>query len=240
MANIKNLINEILFEKHVRSIKVFYNIDVTLYPGEDVQASQEEQPIDQADQQGQQPTQQQPMEQPQTMVQPTQQQAPLFSKKLKEDIDQQADVSKPEKIRANGFIALDKDESTNIQTVEDMIEFLSGKIDSGKENKDKSDDKKIFNEFVKEALILITTGQPMNEIVGKKDKFIIEIDYGFDRDADSVGMKVNKLENVGSMSISMKKDNQIIPGPFNVVMFNDNLIRFRNELISPGLGSEEN
>jgi hypothetical protein len=268
MATIKSLVSEVLFERAQLHLKIFYNIDVQLFPGEDQQVgvSAEQQAANQTlsaaagteaavapSATGAPPAPAPAESVPQGTTAtppPVNQSQTAFSKKvngIKEDVEEPKEPkeskepkepTEPEKVRALGYIALETDEAYNIQTAEDLIEFLSTKIDGGKTNKEKDKTKKIFNDFIKESLVLITTGAPMNQLIGKKDKFIVELDYGFEKD-NSIGMKVNKLGGVASMSISMKKDDDLIPGPFNVNAFNERLLYFRNELNSPSMGKEE-
>jgi hypothetical protein len=231
MATIKNLINQVLFEKNEQTLKIFYKIDVTVFPDT---PEEEEKPVENQTQ----PQEQQPQAVPAQAPAAPQGlgPAPAFSKKvesaLKED-EQNGKEQEPERFRNTGYISLEKEEAENIQTIEDMAEYLSGKEITDNSGKGK----KVINEFIKEAIVLISQGAPINELITKKDKFIVEIDYGFEKE-DSIGFKINKLSGVGSMSISMKRDDDIVPGPFNVTSFNERILFLRNQLNNPSMGED--
>ena len=248
MATIRSLVDEILYEKAEINLKIFYNIDVVLYPGED----DKNKPVENKTPQPQtpsvnpltEPSQNNPLGTPQAM--PPAGSGPAFSKMTEDAIaDQQTtQVSPPtqpsqpqqgERFRSQGSISLQKSEAFNIQTIEDLVEFLSTKdtnVVAGRKTKNV----KVVNDFVKETVILISQGAPINDLVNKKDKFIVELDYGFNMD-DSIGFKINKMSGVGTMSISMKKNGNIIPGPFNITSYNEQLINYRNDLNSPSTGT---
>src|SRR6478609_958149 len=217
MASIKGLINEVLYERTEQHLKIFYNIDVLLFPNQQEELSQQVKnntPQPAANAQAvpapvNEPAQTNPVTAPQFT--PPAGSGAAFSNKVEEAVEQQqqAAPTQPkketgERFRTVGYVVLQRDEAYNIQTIEDLIEFLSTRQTSN-DIKGKKVNGAVVNDFVKEAVVLISQGAPINDLITKKDKFIVEIDYGFDKD-NSIGFKINKMSGVGTMSISMKKD----------------------------------
>jgi len=123
-----------------------------------------------------------------------------------------------------GELTVSYDEVDNIQTLEDLIDFLSDKSEGGKT---------IINDLVEEIIITIAGvgAKTLDKLVNEGDKVFVNIDYGKEP-TDSVGIRVNKQPGSTSMSIAMKKDNQLISGEFNVEEFNKQLVFYRNALFN--------
>ncbi|MHA1988994.1 MAG: hypothetical protein ACW98D_20430 [Promethearchaeota archaeon] len=126
------------------------------------------------------------------------------------------------KTSSQGELTIPIDEADNIQTLEDLIDYLGDKNDGGKP---------IINELVEEVVLSVAGvgAKPLENLVNEGDKVFIDIDYGKER-SDSVGFRVNKQAGSTAMSISMKKDNKIIPGEFDIEQFNKQLVYYRNSL----------
>jgi len=126
------------------------------------------------------------------------------------------------KTSAAGEMVVPADEADNIQTLEDLVDYLSDNNEGGKP---------IINELVEEIILSVAGvgAKPLDTIVNEGDKIFVDIDYGKEK-ADSVGLRVNKQSGSTAMSISMKKDNNIIPGEFDIEQFNKQLVYYRNSL----------
>ncbi len=126
------------------------------------------------------------------------------------------------KTSIQGELAIPMDEADNIQTLEDLVDYLSDKTDGGKP---------IINDLVEEIILSVAGvgSKPLEDIINEGDKMFIDIDYGKEK-VDSVGFRINKQAGSTALSISMKKDNKIIPGEFDIEQFNKQLVYYRNSL----------
>ena len=126
------------------------------------------------------------------------------------------------KTSVNGELTIPSNEADNIQTLEDIIDYLSDNNEGGKP---------IINELVEEIILSVAGvgAKALDTIVNEGDKVFVDIDYGKEK-ADSVGLRVNKQSGSTAMSISMKKDNNIIPGEFDIEQFNKQLVYYRNSI----------
>jgi hypothetical protein len=240
MANANSIIKELLLEEKVKRVKkglkVFYNIDIFIKDN----GQEQEQPTEpvgqaqnaQAAAPAPAPVAPQPaMAAPAPMaaapaptVAPMRQENVEFRKNTKrlllredEDIDKEK----------NGAIEVIDVEVENIQTMEDLVDFLS--------DKKKKDGQPIFNEFCSELVLTLSGSGEMqlSDLLRKEDKVLIDIDYGSDK-TDSVGFKVLKRSGVQNISIMMKKDGNILPGKFDINDFNTQIITYRNSVIGDG------
>jgi hypothetical protein len=127
------------------------------------------------------------------------------------------------KTSAQGEMVIPAEEVDNIQTLEDLVDFAGDNTEGGKP---------IINELVEE-IVLSAAGvgaKALDTIVNEGDKIFIDFDYGKEK-PDSVGFRVNKQSGSTALSISMKKDNNIIPGEFDIEQFNKQLVFYRNSLL---------
>lgn len=238
MANANNIIKELLFEsrtsKQKKGLKLFYNIDIFIK--DNGQENQEQaQPVAQA-QNAPAPAIPAPTAPtaPTTSATatpaapaapaPVRQESLEFRKNTKrlllredEDIDKEK----------RGEIEVSALEVDNIQTMEDLVDFLV--------DKKKKDGQPIFNEFCSELVLTLTGSGEMqlSDLLRKEDKVLIDIDYGEEK-TDSVGFKVLKRSGVQNISIMMKKDGNILPSKFDINDFNTQVVVMRNSVISDG------
>lgn len=203
---VKNLINSILLgEEDEKGLKLYYKTDIFIqdFPEEE----EEEEP--EAPVTAQEPA---PAAQPAGLppdIESTEESGNL----LAEDIY---------KVKTEGEEVLPKEEADNIQTLEDLVDYVSDLKENGKP---------VMSEVAKEiVLTLAGLGQDaLDDLVNEGDKVIVDIDYGTDIE-DSIGLRVNKVPGSNSISISMKKNSKIIPGNFDLASFNRQLVFFRNSL----------
>ena len=141
------------------------------------------------------------------------------------------------KAKGNGEIFVPKSTAENIQTLEDLLDFLSDEehnIKAGKEEKGniKKLKNKIIDDLVIEIILAVTgVGQKsIQEIINRGDKLMIDVDYGSSID-NSIGFKVNKRSGSDTLTMIMKKDGKILTGKFDTPTFNKMLIYYRNSLL---------
>ena len=126
------------------------------------------------------------------------------------------------KTSSNGELAVPMNEVDNIQTLDDLVDYLGDAKVGGKP---------VLNNLVEE-IILSAAGvgaKPLDSIVNEGDKIFVDIDYGKEKN-DSIGIRVNKQSGSTALSVTIKKDNKIIPGEFNIEEFNKQLVYYRNSM----------
>lgn len=238
MANANSIIKELLTEEKVRKVKkglkIFYNIDIFIKDNGQEQ-EQPTEPVGQA-QNAQAatgavppaPAPQPAMPAPAPIapvapapVAPVRQESLEFRRSTKrlllredEDIDNEN----------RGALEVIDVEVENIQTMEDLVDFLA--------DKKKKNGQPIFNEFCSELVLTLTGSGEMqlSDLLRKEDKVMIDVDYGSDK-TDSVGFKILKRSGVQNISIMMKKDGNILPGKFDIGDFNTQIITYRNSIL---------
>lgn len=217
--NFKDIISkEFLFEskKEVAgALKVFYSIDIKI---------QEEQAMEQPPEPEVPQPQPAPVAvpQPQT-VPPVPAQQPVVQQESinEEDADDGKSVIK----KLDGVLTLTKEDADNIQSVEDLIDFMADKKDHGE---------KILDELTVEvitSLIMSPDAMKTNDIIKKEDQIIITIYYGYKKE-NSIGFKILKRRGVSSVSIIMLKDNEVLDSQFDFKKFNSQIVDYRNEWLN--------
>ena len=126
--------------------------------------------------------------------------------------------------KAKGVLNISKDEANDIQTLEDVLSFTGDKKDK--------DGTKVLDDVSVELILAMSgaSNTPLQNIIKKEDKVMIEILYGAKEDS-SIGLKVLKRTGVSNVSIVMIKNKEIINAPFNLKTFNDQLVEFRNDIM---------
>jgi hypothetical protein len=208
---------EFLFEskkESVGALKVFYDINISIKEDAEVP--------EQIDQQQQQintdnaaPTQ--PVVAPAPVAPPVVGQ-PAVQESINEDVD---GVEK----KLSGVLSLTKEDADNIQSIEDLIDFMADKKDKGE---------KILDELTVEvitSLIMSPDAMKMNDIIKKDDQIIITIFYGYKKE-NSIGFKILKRRGVSSVSTIMLKDNEVLDAQFDFKKFNSQIVDFRNEWLN--------
>jgi len=127
------------------------------------------------------------------------------------------------KTQEDGEFTLPKEEVDSIQTLEDLIEYCTDK---------KVDGKKLLNDVAAEIVLSVAgVGKSaLEDIINKGDKVFVDLDYGEEK-TNSIGVRVNKLAGSDAISIAMKKNNNIVPGEFNIKEFNKQITFFRNSIL---------
>ena len=219
MLSFKDIINkELLFEaknKTVGALKVFYDINIKI---EDEEQKQEAPPVEQPIPTA--PTT--PVETiPQPVVPPTVP-APIDpNAPVQESVISEEEIEK----KIQGEIALTKEDADNIQTVEDLIDFLGDKKHKGEP---------ILDELTIEVITSLLGNQDAmktSDVINKNDQIIINLVYGYKKD-NSIGLKILKRRGVNSVSVIMLKDNEVLDSKFDQKRFNSQIIDYRNEWLN--------
>lgn len=213
MAKINSIISEILYEEKSKNLKLLYNIDIFIqnFPEEPEPEAEPEAPVVA-------PEPEVP-EQPQGIGVPEPQGIAASTKEEKGNVLNEETF----KSRQRDEIVVPHEKAENIQTLEDLLEFLTDQ---------KQDGKQLINDVVVEIVLsLAGTGEKqVDDVISKGDKIIIDLDVGFGEE-DSVGIKVNKLSGSDTATMTIKKDSKILPGPFTTANFNKYLLYYRNAIV---------
>lgn len=208
----RDFIKNILYETEEKNFKLYYKLDIMIEEDLEKQKQREENPAPvQPEQQA--PPPEIPPAAPQQVPQQQQTMAPTEST-IYEDIYRD---------KSEGELIVSKDRVDNIQTLEDFIENLV---------ENKNEGKPIINDLIAE-IVLATAGvgtSALEDLVNKPDKIFIDLDYGENK-GNSIGIRVNKTPGSSAISIAMKKNNNLIPGEFNIQEFNKQLVFLRNSLL---------
>lgn len=210
---------ELLFEtkkETAGALKVFYDIDIK------IMEEQAPPPVQQQPQQ-EVPTQTipQPVE-PVPAPVPVQNNMPVQQESINED---ESDDSKSVIKKLNGVLTLTKEDADNIQSIEDLIDFLGDKKDRGQQ---------ILDDLTVEiltSLVMTPDAMSTSDIIKKEDQIIITIFYGYKKD-NSIAFKILKRRGVGSVSLIMLKDNEVLDSKFDYKKFNSQIIDYRNEWLN--------
>lgn len=225
MSKFLNVFNETFLtekkaDKASEILRIFYEVSINITNANKDLPTQD---IGNAQQVAAQP---QPQAAPAQQVQPAQQLNQETESRFKKFlIEQDIEVPTNEQdytYNNKGVLNVPKQEFDNIQTLEDIVDYIT----------DKRDNKglKIIDDITVELIYSMAgiTQTDLGSIVKKEDKIIVDIDYG-NKKEDSVGIKLLKRAGVNNVSLIMKKDNELIDAPFNLKQFNSQIVSFRNE-----------
>jgi hypothetical protein len=143
------------------------------------------------------------------------------------EVEDSYDEDKEYRADIKGELIIPQNDAENIQTLEDIVDFLSDKKDSKNNN--------IVDDVILNVL-QISSGtsdgtKALGQVIGKDDKLIVDINYGPEI-TDSIGLKINKLSGSDSLTISLMKDGKILPGKFSVNNFNRFVVEvYRNSVV---------
>jgi hypothetical protein len=224
---IKNLVDEVLYEKSSKGLTIFYKIDVSITETQEVEQELENKPV--------QEPQQQMQLQPQQMQQPGMQQMqpgmgqfgpeiPANQIQLPPGMGEGTLYEESFVSRVSGKAKVPTDEVDNIQSLEDLLDYLSTKVTKNKVP--------VLDDAISEIIMNMATGgaESIADLVNREDKILINIDYGNDID-NSVGFKALKSAGTNTLSLVMKKDNGVLPGPFSIKEFNNMVLFYRNSVM---------
>ena len=126
--------------------------------------------------------------------------------------------------KLEGEVELKKEKVDEIQTFQDIIEYLT---------KEQVEGVSVLDDFSSEILNIIFTPQAsqISKKVDKKSSIFADIQYGFGKD-DNVGVRIKKTANSDLISNVMIIDGSIINAPFNLMKVNERIIDYRNSLIN--------
>lgn len=126
--------------------------------------------------------------------------------------------------KLEGEVELKKEKVDEIQTFQDIIEYLT---------KEQVEGVSVLDDFSSEILNIIFTPQAsqISQKVDKKSSIFADIQYGFSKD-DNVGVRIKKTANSDLVSNVMIIDGSIINAPFNLMKVNERIIDYRNSLIN--------
>ena len=227
--------------KEKKVVKIFYKLNLNLIKP----AQTQEQPEQQDDEvNNQQPEQQQnniqaPQQDLQQQNVQTQNNVPqpennipqidvseLPSIQTEETENNNVDIKDDNTIvrKLEGEVELKKEKVDEIQTFQDIIEYLT---------KEQVEGVSVLDDFSSEILNIIFTPQAsqISQKVDKKSSIFADIQYGFGKD-DNVGVRIKKTANSDLISNVMIIDGSIINAPFNLMKVNERIIDYRNSLIN--------
>ena len=126
--------------------------------------------------------------------------------------------------KLEGEVELKKEKVDEIQTFQDIIEYLT---------KEQVEGVSVLDDFSSEILNIVFTPQAsqISQKVDKKSSIFADIQYGFGKD-DNVGVRIKKTANSDLISNVMIIDGSIINAPFNLMKVNERIIDYRNSLIN--------
>lgn len=125
--------------------------------------------------------------------------------------------------KGKGEVTVPERDVQNIQNLHNLVDYTTNLIEGGKP---------IVNELVAEIVKTAADQgtEALTELVQQDDKIIIDLDYGFDA-YDGIGIKLNKTAGSDLVSFSMKKDGNIIPGNFQMNIFEQQILAVRKRFI---------
>lgn len=229
--------------KEKKVVKIFYKLNLNLI--KPAQAPEQQEQPEQQDNEvnNQQPEQQNNMQAPQQDLQQQNIQAQnnvpqpennipqidvseLPSIQTEETENNNVDIKDDNTIvrKLEGEVELKKEKVDEIQTFQDIIEYLT---------KEQVEGVSVLDDFSSEILNIIFTPQAsqISQKVDKKSSIFADIQYGFGKD-DNVGVRIKKTANSDLISNVMIIDGSIINAPFNLMKVNERIIDYRNSLIN--------
>jgi hypothetical protein len=230
MSTLKSIVDEVILEAKQESLKLFYDVDVFIQEFKDDKEETELAPAAGTTvPETPAPAAATP---PDNTVPAT---APVESFDDSGDLITEAII----KVKAKGELVVPKEDALNIQTVQDLIDYLSDQtyqkqsiVEKVLLKKGTGGGSKIISPEIQE-IILILAGlggeKELGDIVDKGDKIIVDIDYGTEK-LNSIGFKINKNAGTEVFSIMMKKDGKILPGKFDQALLNKQILFYRNSL----------
>ncbi len=231
--NLNDIVKEVILEEKESTLKLFYNIDVFLQEFKD-EEPEEETPVAPVE----------PVVEP-VSVEPTQPVAPVepvaAPTPAVEDSPEGTEnllIEQIIKSKVKGELVVAKEDALNIQTVQDLIDYLSDKKHTNQSIVEKVLDKKgtkksesIISPVLQEViLVLMGNGEKeLGDVIDKGDKVIVDIDYGANK-TSNIGFKINKNAGTDVFSVMLKKDGKILPGKFDQTLLNKRILFYRNSL----------
>jgi len=125
--------------------------------------------------------------------------------------------------KAKGETPVKTDKIKNIQNIFNLLDYTGDLVENGKP---------LINELAVEIIKAYIEGgaKAIEELIQKEDKIIVDIDYGFDVE-DSIGIKLNKTGGSDLVSLTMKKNGNIVQGDFSQKIFESQILSFRTRFM---------
>lgn len=235
MSTLKSVIDQVIFEAKLDSLKLFYDVDVFIQEFKDEKPEVPEEPAP-AEVPADttvgtvNPAPGQPVVDPATVGTPT------------ESFDDEGNLLTEAiyKTKVKGEIAVPKEDALNIQTIQDLVDYIQDKKHSQQSIVEAVLDKKgtakqvsIISPELQEIILILagagTGNGQLADIVDKGDKILVDVDYGTER-LNSIGFKINKNAGTDIFTIMLKKDGKVLPGKFDQTILNKQILYFRNSL----------
>lgn len=231
MATVKSVIDDVIFEEKNVNLKLIYDIDVFIQKFKDEKDKETE------------------TEEPEVTQVPTEPEAtpaatPEEETPATEGFDDKGNLLTEEvfKQKVAGELIVPKEAAMNIQTIQDLIDYLSDKdhvaekktaIQRALDKKGKVQKKgKIISPLIQEVILLLAGiggEEELGDIIDKGDKVIVQLQYG-NSATDNIGLKINKNAGTDVFSIMIVKDGEILPGTFDQTLINKQILYFRNSI----------
>lgn len=226
MPTVEDVIKDVIFEEKNETLKLMYNIDVFIQEFEDK-------------------GEETPAEEPVAPTETPAEEAPAAEETpAEESVDENGEILNEAifKREVEGELVVPKEEAMNIQTLQDLVDYMSDKQHKGDEKvspvakilgkKPKLESKgKIISPLIQEVILIMAgAGQgELDKIVSEGDKIIIEVKYGKDK-SNNIGFKINKNSGTSVFSIMLIKDGELLSGAFNQTILNKQILFFRNSI----------
>lgn len=237
MATLKDIIQDVIFEEKTQNLKLFYDIDVFIQEfkekeEQDDTAEQDTESGDDAD-----------TNTVDSETAGTEQVDAGTESESNEDTIHNGEYLREAvyKRKVEGELVVPKEEAMNIQTLQDLVDYMSDKSHTaqkrssvakvlGKKGKEE-DEGKIITPTIQEVILILAgagTGA-LDNIVDIGDKVIVQVMYGKDK-YDNIGFKINKNSGTDTFSIMLVKDGEILAGQFNQTALNKMILTYRNSI----------
>lgn len=243
MATVFNVFEDVILEKKSETLKVFYDMNILIQDyGDSVKKEEpEEENTEEPEESGEKTT-----EEPEGEISDEEAAAGAFEsfvkskgKYLTENIYRQ---------ETKGEVTVSKEEANNIQTFQDLIEFLArtdkADLDKkqtpiekilGKEGSVSKEEEltsqKIISPIIREAILLLigSGGEGTKDLINDDDKVVVDIDYGHNK-SDCIGFRITKNPGTEIFSTVIKKDGEVLSAPFNLNVINKQILYYRNSI----------
>src|SRR5574344_484623 len=105
--------------------------------------------------------------------------------------------------KMEGAVTLSADDVDEIQTVEDMVNYLVNTKQNGTN---------VLDEFTSNVMLTLISpnASQISTMIDKKSNIFMDMFYGYEKD-DSVGIRIIKRKDSDSVSVSMLIDNELVP-----------------------------
>lgn len=199
---LKNIIDNVLYEKVTKGLKIFYTTDIFI-------REREEQPEETPPEDTAAPT-------PEGEATPPEGGAPESG--ASKPVAPKQEVEKTTfRAKSSGEELVANEKAKTILTIDDLLAYIDRQTDAS--------GKKIINELVVEVVLALIEDNPqlnLEDLLHESDKLNVMVDYGFDKE-DSIGFQITKNSGVNVASLIMRRDGSPLAGKFNPTVFNQTI-----------------